>query len=67
MDWARSPQQLGIILANAHRALDDAKATMQVFQQLLLKIEELPVDLLAEILRLSKDLHWQAELPSVGR
>jgi len=56
-------QQLGIILANAHRALDDAKATMQVFQQLLLKIEELPVDLLAEILRLSKDLHWQAELP----
>lgn len=55
--------QLGVILTNAHRALDDAKATMQVYQQLYRKIEELPVDLVAEILRLAKDLQWQGEIP----
>lgn len=56
-------QQLGVVLTNAHRALDDARATMQVYQQLQKKIEELPVDLVAEILRLAKGISWQGELP----
>ena len=56
-------QQLGVILTNAHRALDDARATMQVYQQLTKKIADLPVELVAEILRLSKGLGWQGELP----
>ena len=55
--------QLGVVLTNAHRALDDARATMQVYQQLVKKIEDLPVNLLAEILRLSKGLGWQGDLP----
>ena len=55
--------QLGIVLTNAHRATDDARATMDVYQQLLKKIGELPVDLIAEVLRLSKGLDWQGELP----
>ncbi|NCU21749.1 hypothetical protein EOM89_13830, partial [Candidatus Falkowbacteria bacterium] len=42
-------RQLGVVLTNAHRALDDAKATMQVYQQLNEKIADLPVDLVAEI------------------
>ncbi|NLG40254.1 MAG: 3'-5' exonuclease, partial [Chloroflexi bacterium] len=56
-------RQLGVVLTNAHRALDDARATMQVYQQLVKKIGDLPVDLVAEILRLSKGLGWQGELP----
>ena len=56
-------RQLGVILTNAHRALDDARATMQVYQQLQKLIEELPVELVAEILRLSKGIGWQGELP----
>ena len=56
-------RQLGAVLTNAHRALDDAKATMQVYQQLIKKIGDLPVELVAEILRLSKGLGWQGELP----
>ena len=56
-------RQLGVILTNAHRALDDARATMQVYQQLQKLIEELPVELVAEILRLSKGVGWQGELP----
>ena len=55
--------QLGVILTNAHRALDDARATMQVFQQLQLKIAELPFELVSEILRLARNLQWQGELP----
>lgn len=55
--------QLNVVLTNAHRALDDAKATMQVYQQLIKKIDQLPIDLVAEILRLSKGLNWQGELP----
>lgn len=56
-------RQLGIVLTNAHRALDDARATMQVYQQLLKKVTNLPVELVVEILRLSKGLNWQGELP----
>ncbi len=54
-------QALGIPLVNAHRALDDAKATMGVFTRLYEMAENLPLDLIAEISRLSDGLDWDAE------
>jgi len=56
-------RQLGVLQPATHRALDDAKATHAVYLKLLAKIEELPLDLVAEILRLSEGLDWKGELP----
>ena len=53
-------QQLGIVLSSAHRALDDAKATHGVFIELIEKARQLPIDLLAELVRLGEPLSWQA-------
>jgi DNA polymerase-3 subunit epsilon/ATP-dependent DNA helicase DinG len=53
-------QQLGIVLSSAHRALDDAKATHGVFIELIEKARQLPIDLLAELVRLGEPLNWQA-------
>ena len=53
-------QQLGILQPATHRALDDAKATHAVFIELLQKARELPLELLAEIIRLGEPLDWQA-------
>ena len=52
--------QLGILLPATHRALDDAKVTQVVFTRLLEKARELPIDLLAEFVRLSEPLDWDA-------
>jgi ATP-dependent DNA helicase DinG len=51
-------QQLGVALPATHRALDDARATHGVFQRLLDKAAELPLDLLAEIVRYSEPIEW---------
>jgi ATP-dependent DNA helicase DinG len=51
-------QQLGIPLPATHRALDDARATHGVFQRLLTLASELPLDLLAEIVRHSEPIEW---------
>ncbi len=56
-------QQLGILQPATHRALDDAKATHAVFLELLKRLEDLPIELVAEIVRLSKDMDWKAEIP----
>lgn len=56
-------QQLGILQPATHRALDDAKATHAVFIALVEKIQELPVELVAEIVRLCDGLDWRAEIP----
>mgnify|MGYP000848327886 FL=1 len=56
-------RQLGVLQPATHRALDDAKATHAVYLKLLEKLEELPLELVAEILRLSEDLGWKGELP----
>ena len=56
-------QQLGILLPATHRALDDARVTHRVFIELVEKAHELPVSLLAEIVRLGKPLGWQANWP----
>ncbi len=53
-------QQLGVLLPATHRALDDAKATHAVFIELVQKARELPLDLLAELVRMGEPLDWQA-------
>ena len=51
---------LGIPLQNAHRALDDAKATQGVFARLYEMAENLPIEMIAEIARLGEPLDWDA-------
>jgi DNA polymerase-3 subunit epsilon/ATP-dependent DNA helicase DinG len=53
-------QQLGVLLPSAHRALDDAKATHGVFMALVEKARQLPLELLAELVRMGEPLDWQA-------
>ena len=53
-------QQLGVLLPATHRALDDARATHAVFIELMKKAQQLPLDLLAEIVRMGEPLDWQA-------
>jgi len=53
-------QQLGILLPATHRALDDAKVTHMVLIELLQKAHELPLEFLAEIVRMGEPLEWQA-------
>jgi ATP-dependent DNA helicase DinG len=53
-------QQLGVLLPATHRALDDAKVTQVVFTRLLERAFELPIDLVAEFVRLSEPLDWDA-------
>lgn len=42
----------------AHRALDDARMTSQVFLRLYQKALQLPIDILAEIVRFSQQVNW---------
>ena len=53
-------QQLSILLPATHRALDDAKVTHAVFIALMAKAQQLPMSLLAEIVRMGEPLDWQA-------
>jgi len=53
-------QQLGVLLPATHRALDDAKATHAVLIELIEKAKQLPLELLAEIVRMGEPLDWQA-------
>jgi ATP-dependent DNA helicase DinG len=53
-------KQLGILLPATHRALDDAKVTMAVFNRLFEIARELPMDLIEDIIRLSEPLAWDA-------
>ena len=53
-------QQLGVLLPATHRALDDAKVTQVVFNRLHEQAFKLPIDLLAEFVRLSEPLDWDA-------
>ena len=56
-------QQLNILLPATHRALDDARVTQAVYQQLYEKILELPIDLLNEIASLGEDRVWHGDWP----
>ena len=53
-------KQLGILLPATHRALDDAKVTMAAFNRLFEIASELPLELVADIVRLSEPLEWDA-------
>ena len=53
-------KQLGILLPATHRALDDAKVTMAMFNRLFEIARELPLELVADIVRLSEPLEWDA-------
>ncbi len=53
-------KELGILLPATHRAMDDARVTMAALNRLLDMAGELPVDLVAELLRLSEPLTWGA-------
>ncbi len=56
-------QQLGILQPATHRALDDARATQAVYSELINRAQQLPIEVVAEIVRLSRDLDWKAEIP----
>ncbi len=51
-------QALSIPLPASHRALDDARVTCAVYRTLYEKAMELPIQLLAEIVRLGEGLDW---------
>jgi len=53
-------KQLGILLPATHRALDDARVTMAAFNRLFEIARELPLEVVAEIVRLSEPLEWDA-------
>jgi DNA polymerase-3 subunit epsilon/ATP-dependent DNA helicase DinG len=53
-------KQLGILLPATHRALDDAKVTMAAFNRLFEIARELPIEVVADIVRLSEPLEWDA-------
>jgi DNA polymerase-3 subunit epsilon/ATP-dependent DNA helicase DinG len=53
-------KQLGILLPATHRAMDDAKVTMAVLNKLIEMARELPLEIIAEIVRLSEPLEWDA-------
>ncbi|MBN2502205.1 MAG: DEAD/DEAH box helicase family protein, partial [Anaerolineales bacterium] len=51
-------QQLNVLLPATHRALDDARVTHAVYTRLFDKAMELPIDLLAEIVRMGETMDW---------
>ena len=53
---------LGSMIPNSHRALDDAKLTHVVLYQLYQKVLELPIEILAETVRLSENIDWDGSL-----
>jgi ATP-dependent DNA helicase DinG len=53
-------QALGILLPGTHRALDDARLSHAVFMQLYEQAMSLPIDLIAEFVRLSESFDWGA-------
>ena len=54
-------QNLGIPFPATHRALDDAKVTQAVFNRLSEVALELPLETLAEIVRMGEHVPWGAE------
>lgn len=52
---------VGIPMPTAHRALEDARITYGLYTRLQERAHALPLDLLAEIVRLGEDLEWGAD------
>ncbi len=53
-------KELGILLPATHRALDDARVTQAAFNRLFEMAKELPLELIAEIVRLCEPITWDA-------
>ncbi|HKY83441.1 MAG TPA: helicase C-terminal domain-containing protein [Anaerolineales bacterium] len=53
-------QVLGVVPRIAHRGLEDARTTHQIFVRLLDRAAELPADVLSEIVELGSNLDWGA-------
>lgn len=49
---------LGVPVRSSHRALDDARTTMQVYLKLVAQAEELPLAVVEEIVRLGAEIEW---------
>ncbi len=56
-------QALEVPMRATHRALDDTRVTQVIYQRMYQMILELPPELLAEIVRLSKSTSWGGSLP----
>lgn len=56
-------QHLQVLLPATHRALDDARATRGVYLKLLEEAQQLPLHILAELVRLSDTVEWNGGLP----
>jgi DNA polymerase-3 subunit epsilon/ATP-dependent DNA helicase DinG len=56
-------ERFEITLPADHRALNDARVTHQLYLLLFSLAQKLPVDLLAELVRLSDGIHWGALSP----
>jgi len=56
-------KELNVPYPATHRALDDARATWGVYLRLLEKAGKLPINLLAEIVRLGEKLDWGGYWP----
>ena len=53
---------LGSMIPNSHRALDDAKLTHVVLFELYQKLLDLPIEILAETVRLGENIEWDGAL-----
>jgi DNA polymerase-3 subunit epsilon/ATP-dependent DNA helicase DinG len=56
-------QILGILLPATHRALDDARVTRMVYLKLYEIAREIPLKVIADIVRLSEDTKWLGYQP----
>jgi DNA polymerase-3 subunit epsilon/ATP-dependent DNA helicase DinG len=56
-------ERFGLTLENAHRALDDAIASWQVYRQLWQLCFQLPMSILEEIIENAAEIDWQAKQP----
>lgn len=53
---------LGILIPNSHRALDDARLTQAVYYTLTQRLLDLPIEVLAEIVRMAEGIEWDGEV-----
>ncbi|HNR01863.1 MAG TPA: helicase C-terminal domain-containing protein [Anaerolineaceae bacterium] len=53
---------LNSLIPNSHRALDDARLTQAVYYSLSQKLLELPIEILAEVVRMAEGIEWDGEL-----
>ena len=55
--------ELDVGLPATHRALDDAKTTLEIYKKMMSVAKNIPIDILKELVRLSQGIEWGAQLP----